>query len=52
MPGDTDLSNITQQQLVELAHHLNSQPGNASATKPQPKSSSPNAALKQEWAEF
>ncbi len=26
MPGDTDLSNITQQQLVDLAHHLNAQP--------------------------
>jgi IS30 family transposase len=26
MPGDTDLSSITQQHLVELAHHLNSQP--------------------------
>ncbi|MCQ1839233.1 IS30 family transposase [Neorhizobium galegae] len=26
LPGDTDLSNITQQQLVELAHHLNAQP--------------------------
>lgn len=26
MPGDTDLSTITQQQLVDLAHHLNSQP--------------------------
>ena len=26
MPGDTDLSNVAQQQLVELAHHLNSLP--------------------------
>ncbi|MGO4441550.1 IS30 family transposase [Rhizobium sp. RAF56] len=26
MPGDTDLSNVAQQQLVDLAHHLNSLP--------------------------
>ncbi len=26
MPGDTDLSNVAQQQLVALAHHLNSLP--------------------------
>ncbi|WP_318013367.1 IS30 family transposase [Rhizobium sp. 3T7] len=26
MPGDTDLSIVTQQQLVHLAHQLNSQP--------------------------
>jgi len=26
MPGDTDIANVTQQQLTELAHHLNSQP--------------------------
>ncbi|TDW34730.1 IS30 family transposase [Rhizobium azibense] len=26
LPGDTDLSNITQQQLVHLAHPLNAQP--------------------------
>ncbi|APO70427.1 IS30 family insertion sequence transposase domain-containing protein (plasmid) [Rhizobium gallicum] len=27
LPGDTDLSTITQRQLVDLAHHLNSLPG-------------------------
>ncbi|CDN57414.1 TRm24 putative transposase (plasmid) [Neorhizobium galegae bv. officinalis bv. officinalis str. HAMBI 1141] len=26
LPGNTDLSNITQQQLVDLDHHLNAQP--------------------------
>jgi IS30 family transposase len=26
MPGETDLSGVTQQQLVDLAHHLNAQP--------------------------
>ncbi|MHC2460692.1 hypothetical protein ACVMIX_007396 [Rhizobium leguminosarum] len=26
MPGDTDLSGVTQQQLVDLTYHLNSQP--------------------------
>ncbi|MCZ7977740.1 IS30 family transposase, partial [Agrobacterium salinitolerans] len=26
MPGDTDIAKVTQQQLTELAHHLNSQP--------------------------
>jgi IS30 family transposase len=26
LPGNTDLSNITQQQLVDLGHHLNAQP--------------------------
>lgn len=26
LPGNTDLSNITQQQLVDLDHQLNAQP--------------------------
>ncbi|GAA2884306.1 IS30 family transposase [Aminobacter niigataensis] len=26
MPGDTDLADVSQQKLVQLAHHLNSLP--------------------------